>query len=87
MSPFQREDSALMGIVGSFLRFLAGLAIFVVVLVLGIAFSAQLTPLLQSFPGTIQIGSVQIPLLASIVLSLVLTIVVNLIALPFRRSE
>ncbi|MBA3826254.1 MAG: hypothetical protein H0X24_20435 [Ktedonobacterales bacterium] len=76
-----------MGILGSFLRFLAGLAIFVVVLVLGIAFSAQLTPLLQSFPGTIQLGNVQVPLLASIVLSLALTIVVNLIAIPFRRNE
>jgi amino acid permease len=76
-----------MGIVGSFLRFLAGLAIFVVVLVLGIAFSAQLTPLLQSFPGTIHLGNVQIPLLASIVFSLALTIVINLVALPFRRNE
>jgi hypothetical protein len=76
-----------MGIVGSFLRFLAGLAIFIVVLVLGIAFSAQLVPFLQGFPGTIQIGNVQIPLLASIVASLALTIIVNLIALPFRRSE
>lgn len=76
-----------MGIVGSFVRFLAGLAIFVVVLVLGIAFSAQLTPLLQSFPGTIQLGNVQIPLLASIVLSLALTIIINVIAIPFRRNE
>ena len=76
-----------MGIIGSFVRFVAGLVIFVVVLVLGIAFSAQLTPILQNFPGTIQLGSVQIPLLASVVFSLALTIVLNLVSIPFRRRR
>ena len=74
-----------MGIIGSFLRLVAGLVIFVVVLILGIAFAPQIGTTLTNFPGTIQLGSVQIPLLASVLASLALTIIINLIAIPFRN--
>jgi hypothetical protein len=78
-----------MGLIGSFFRLVISLAIFVAVIVLGAIFAPQMAQAFNGIPGgTITVGSVQIPLVASIVASVVLTIVVNLIALPFRnRSE
>jgi len=80
-----------MGFIGSLVRLLVGLALFVVVLMLGIAFAPQLATLFGSLPGTFTFTNngttVQIPVLASIVASVVLTLIVNLIALPFRRRN
>jgi hypothetical protein len=80
-----------MGFIGSFVRLLVALVIFVGVLVLGIIFSPQLASLFKNLPGTVTIGNgnsqVEIPILASIAVSLVLTLVLNLIMLPFRRRS
>lgn len=76
-----------MGLIGSFVRFIVSIGLFIAVLVLGIVFSGQLISAFGNMPGTITVGNVQVPLLASIVASLVLTLVVNLIAIPFRRSS
>ncbi len=77
-----------MGLIGSFFRLVISLAIFVAVIILGAIFAPQITQALGNFPGTVTIGNVEIPLLASILASLLLTIIVNLIALPFRsRNE
>lgn len=76
-----------MGFIGTFTRFIVSVAIFVVVLALGIIFSPQLISFFGNLPGTVTIGNVEIPILASIVASLVLTVLINLIALPFRRNR
>jgi amino acid permease len=76
-----------MGLIGSFFRLVAGLVIFIAVLVLGIVFSSQLGSFFQNFPGTVTINNVEVPVLASILASVVLTVVLNLALLPFRRRE
>ncbi len=76
-----------MGLIGSFVRFIVSIGLLIAVLVLGIVFAPQLISAFGNMPGTVTVGNVQIPLLASIIASLVLTLVVNLIAIPFRRSS
>jgi len=80
-----------MGFIGSFVRLLIALVIFVGVLILGVVFSPQLASLFNNLPGTLKIqnggSTVEIPILASIAVSLVLTVVLNLIMLPFRRRS
>lgn len=80
-----------MGFLGSFVRLLVGIVVFIVVLALGIIFAPQLSSFLSSFPGNVTFKSgnstVEIPVLASIVASVVLTLVLNLLALPFRRRS
>ena len=80
-----------MGFIGSFVRLLLGIIIFIAVLVLGIVFSPQLFSFFGNLPGTFTFQSgntqVQVPILASILASVVLTLVLNLIMLPFRRRQ
>ena len=80
-----------MGPLESFLRLIVGLVLFFGVLIAGIIFAPQLTPLLGNLPGTITIKNggttVVIPLLPAIVGSVVLTVLVNLLFLPFRRRN
>ncbi len=80
-----------MGLIGNFVRFLVSLAIFVGVLILGILFTPQLGGFFSSLPGTVKLnfgnGTVEIPVLASIVASVAASLLINLIALPFRRSN
>ena len=78
-----------MGLIGSFVRFVGSIVLFIVVLLLGIVFAPQIASLFSNHipGGTVQVGNIQIPVLASIVASLALTLVVNLLALPFRRRE
>ena len=78
-----------MGIISSFVRFVGSIVLFVVVLILGIVFAPQIASAFSNHipGGTVTVGSVHIPVLASIVASLALTLVVNLLALPFRRRE
>ncbi len=80
-----------MGFLGSLVRLLFGIVVFIVVLALGIIFAPQLSSFLGSFPGNVSFQSgnstVTVPILASIVASVVLTLVLNLVALPFRRRN
>jgi hypothetical protein len=80
-----------MGLIGSFFRLVAGIIIFLVVLLFGGQILSALGVNVMNLPGTIAIGSgnstVYIPVLASIVISLVGTLLINLIALPFRRAS
>ncbi len=77
-----------MGLIGNFMRFIASVIIFFVVLFLGIVYSAQLGSFFQSLPGTldVQVGNstLVIPVLASIIASVVFTLLLNLLTLPFR---
>lgn len=82
-----------MGLLGSFLRLAFSIVIFIAALVLGIIYAPQLT---QAFGGTVPPGSLSvpigsstlvIPLLVSIVASVLLSLVVNLVSLPFRRAS
>lgn len=76
-----------MGLIGTFVRFIISVAIFLVILALGIVFGPQLYSALGTLPGTIVIGNVEIPVLASIVASVALSLLLNLVTLPFRRHN
>lgn len=80
-----------MGLVGNFFRLILSLVIFVVVLLLGIFFAPQLGSFFTSLPGTFEVtignNRVEIPLLASIVASVAVTLLINLITLPFRSRS
>ncbi len=79
-----------MGLIGSFIRFVIALVLFVAALIAGIIYGPQLT-FLQNFPGTLSFQSgnttVYIPILGAVVASLALTLIVHLLSLPFRRHE
>jgi len=76
---------------GTAVRLTISILLFIVVLFLGVIFTPQLSAFLNQFPGNFSYTSgnstVQVPLLASIVASLVLTVVVNVISIPFRRRQ
>ncbi len=80
-----------MGLIGSFFRLVIGIVFFVAIIILGAVFAPQLIQAFGQLPGTLTVGSgntaVQIPILASIVASLILTVIVNLVALPFRNRS
>lgn len=82
-----------MGLIGSFFRLALSIVIFIAVLVLGIIYAPQLT---QVFGGTVPPGSLTVPLgsttlvipiLVSIVASVLFSLVLNLVSLPFRRAS
>jgi hypothetical protein len=79
-----------MGLIGSFVRFMVSIVIFVAALVFGIILSVQHPDWFTNLPGTLTFTSgattVAVPLLASIVLSVGLSLVMNLVTLPLRRA-
>jgi Protein of unknown function (DUF2905) len=80
-----------MGAIGTLGRLLLSIAVFIVVIIAGIILAPSLTDFFRQLPGTFEFTSgntsIQVPLVASIVASLLLTLVINLIALPFRRRN
>jgi hypothetical protein len=76
------------GPIEAFIRFIIALILFVGVLIAGLIFTPQLL-FLKNLPGTVSITSggttVYIPVLGAIVASVALTLIVNLVSLPFRR--
>lgn len=80
-----------MGPIESFLRLVVSLLLFVGVLIAGIVFAPQLTPLLGNLPGTLTVHNgnttVVVPILPAIVGSVLLSVLVNLLFLPFRRRS
>lgn len=87
----QEGEIDLMRTAGFIFQVIFSVIVFIAVLILGAVFTPVLLPYFNQFPGSITISSgssyVTIPVLASIVSSLLLTLVINLIALPFRRRN
>ena len=77
-----------MGLIGGFFRLIFSVIIFFVVLGLGIFFAPQLSSFFHALPGTFDVqfngGTVEIPILASIVASVGASVLISLITLPFR---
>ncbi len=76
-----------MGAISGFIRLVLGIVFFIAVIIAGNLYAAQFMHYLKGFPGTFQIGSVEIPLLASLIVSVGLTLIINLVGLLFRERS
>ncbi len=76
---------------GALVRFLIGLILFIVVLILGVLKPDLFSSFTGSLPGnfSFKIGGsvVYAPVLAWVILSAFLTLVINLFSIPFRRAS
>ncbi len=76
---------------GALVRFLIGLILFIAVLILGVVKPDLFSAFTGILPGNFSFKAggavVYAPVLAWVILSVFLTLVINLFSIPFRRSS